>query len=219
MEISDGIKKEILDVTIKNHMIFSYDNNISFKIQLINALNTHYLQNSRFHLMWLFFHSFSFAYPEEPSEEYKIETANFIANVIPQNLGTGCTGCQNDYKKYIARRNIFRIVSSKQELSTFFVDLHNYINNIKFEKKYYMAPDANKFIFEQEKIPGPVFFNYEDVKSIYEQTNYVSLLEEKFNINIFNLIDNQSLSSFYDEFNKINFKTADVQYNISFSFT
>lgn len=219
MEISDGIKKGILDETIKNHMIFSYDNNISFKIQLINALNTHYLQNSRFHLMWLFFHSFSFAYPEEPSEEYKIETANFIANVIPQNLGTGCTGCQNDYKKYIARRNIFRIVSSKQELSTFFVDLHNYINNIKFEKKYYMAPDANKFIFEQETIPGPVFFNYEDVKSIYEQTNYVSLLEEKFNINIFNLIDNQSLSSFYDEFNKINFKTADVQYNISFSFT
>jgi hypothetical protein len=221
MEISDETKKVILDETIKNHMIFSYDNNVLFKVYLTNVLNTHYLQNSRFHLMWLFFHSFSFAYPEEPSEEYKMETANFIANVIPQNLASGCGGCQNDYRKYIARRNIFRIVSSKQELSTFFVDLHNYINNIKFEKKISIAPDANKFIFEKdkEKIPGPVFFNYEDVKSIYEQTNYVSLLEEKFNINIFNLIDNQSLSLFYDDFNKINFKIADVQYNVSLSFT
>ena len=78
--------------------------------------------------MWLFFHSFSFAYPEIPSEEYKIETANFISNIIPKNLG-GCGGCQNDYKIYIEKLNVFRIVSSKQELSTFFVDLHNYINN------------------------------------------------------------------------------------------
>ena len=221
MDILDETKKVILDETIKNHMIFSYENNSAFRTQLTNIFNTHYLQNSKYHLMWLFFHSFSFAYPEEPSEEYKMETANFIVNVIPQNLGGGCNGCQNDYKKYIAKRNIFRIVSSKLELSTFFVDLHNYINNIKFEKKYNIAPDANKFIFDKdkEKIPSPVFFSYEDVKSIYEQTNYISLVEEKFNINIFNLIDNQSLSLFYDDFNKINFKTADVQYNISFSFT
>ena len=234
MEISDEtIKKENLDKIIKNNMIFSYENNIAFRTQLTNAFNAHYLQNSRFHLMWLFLHSFSFAYPEEPSEEYKLETANFIANVIPQNLGIGCGGCQNDYKKYIEKRNIFRIVSSKLELSTFFVDLHNYINNNKFEKKYITTPDANKFIFgankkaptdpigavEKEKTSGPIFFNYEDVKIIYDQTDNISLLEAKFNINMFNLIDNKSLSSFYDSFNKINFKTADVQYNISFSFT
>jgi len=44
-------------------------------------------------------------------------------------------------------------------------------------------------------------------------------LEAKFNINIFNLIDNKSLSLFYDNFNKIDFKMPDVQYNIFFNFT
>ena len=210
-----------LDEIIKNHMIFSYESNLSFKTQLTNLFITHNIQNSKFHLMWLFFHSFSFAYPEKPSEEYKMETANFIVNVIPQNLG-GCGGCQNDYKKYIAKLNIFRIVSSKQELSTFFVDLHNHINNIKFEKKYYTLNEENKIIIltnGKEKISAPVFFNYEDVKSNYEQRDYITLLEAKFNINMFNLIDNNSLSLFYDDFNKIDFKIADTKYNVSFSFT
>jgi len=236
-----------LDGILKNNMISSYENNVAFRWQLFNIFNNHSMQNVRYHIMWLFFHSFSFAYPDNPSEEYKIETANFISNVIPKNLG-GCGGCQNDYKKYIENRNIFRIVSSKQEISTFFVDLHNHINNIKFEIKYnnITPEDANKFIFlknnknmellfdgakdssivyekekekEKEKLSAPVFFSYEDVKSKYEQTDYISLLEAKFNINIFSLIDNKSLSLFYDNFNKINLKMPDVQYNIFFNFT
>ena len=225
MEISDDNKNGYLDEIQKTHMISSYENNCAFRYQLINLLNTHYTQNVKYHLMWLFFHSFSFAYPDNPSDEYKIETADFISNVIPKNLG-GCGGCQNDYKKYIEKRNIFRIVSSKLEISTFFVDLHNYINNNNFEKKYNIAPDANKFIFgadEKEKISvpisAPIFFSYEDVKSIYELTDYISLLEANFNINIFNLIDNKSLSLFYVDFNKIDFKTTVVKYNVSFSLT
>ena len=69
-----------LDETIKNNMIFSYENNIAFRNQLLNTFNTHYTQNVKYHLMWLFFHSFSFAYPEIPSDEYKIETANLGTN-------------------------------------------------------------------------------------------------------------------------------------------
>jgi hypothetical protein len=214
MEVSDETKKVILDETIKNHMIFSYDNNVLFKVYLTNVLNTHYLQNSRFHLMWLFFHSFSFAYPEEPSDEYKIETANFITNVIPKNLG-GCGGCQNDYKTYIEKLNVFRIISSKQELSTFFVDLHNYINNKKFEKQNRnVTNNFNILTNEKEKISAPIFFNYEDVKSMYEETDYISLLEEKYSINIFNLIDSKSLATFYDNFNKIKFDLYDNKFNI-----
>jgi hypothetical protein len=200
MDNLDEIQKVNLDKIIKNQMISSYENNAAFRNQIINTFNSHYIQNIKYHIMWLFFHSFSFAYPESPSEEYKIETANFISNIIPKNLG-GCGGCQNDYKTYIEKLNIFRIVSSKQELSTFFVDLHNYINNNKFEKKYITAPEANKFIFvankkaptdpigdviadEKEKISGPIFFNYEDVKITYDQTDHISLLEAKFNINM-----------------------------------
>ena len=208
---------DILDEIIKNQMISSYENNVAFRNQLLTTFNTHYIQNSKFHLMWLFFHSFSFAYPDNPSEEYKIETANFIANVIPKNLG-GCGGCQNDYKIYIEKLNTFRIVSSKQELSTFFVDLHNYINNKKFEQpNRIVTNNFNIIINENEKLVSPVFFSYEDVKSKYEQTDYIPLLEAKFSINIFKLIENQSLATFYDNFNKIDFKIADTKYNISFS--
>jgi hypothetical protein len=206
-----------LDQTIKNHMIFSYENNVAFRTQLTNTFNTHYTQNSKYHLMWLFFHSFSFSYPEIPSEEYKIETANFIANIIPKNLG-GCGGCQNDYKKYIDKLNIFRIVSSKLELSTFFVDLHNYINNNKFDQQNRkFTNNFNILINENDKLASPINCSYEDVRSKYEQTDYIPLLESKFGINIFKLIENKSLATFYDDFNKIDFKFSDTKYNISFS--
>jgi len=206
-----------LDETIKNHMIFSYENNVAFRTQLTNTFNTHYTQNVKYHLMWLFFHSFSFAYPEIPSEEYKIETANFISNIIPKNLG-GCGGCQNDYKKYIDKLNIFRIVSSKLELSTFFVDLHNYINNNKFDQSNRnVTNNFNILINENDKLASPINCRYEDVKSKYEQVDYIPLLESKFGINIFKLIENKSLATFYDDFNKIDFKMADTKYNISFS--
>ncbi len=194
-----------LDEIIKNQMIFSYENNLTFRNQLVNIFNNHYLQNIKYHLMWMFFHSFSFAYPDIPSEEYKIETAHFITNVIPKNLG-GCGGCQNDYKKYIDNLNIFRIVSSKLELSTFFVDLHNYINNKKFDQPNRIVKNNfNILINDIPKIESPIFLNYEDVKSKYEQTDYISLLETKFGINVFKLIDNKSLATFYELFNKLNF--------------
>jgi hypothetical protein len=196
-----------LDEIIKNQIIFSYENNLTFRNQLVNIFNNHYIQNIKYHLMWLFFHSFSFAYPESPSEEYKMETVHFITNIIPKNLG-GCGGCQNDYKIYIEKLNIFRIISSKQEISTFFVDLHNYINNKKFEQNNKTAISSqfkitiNKNISINNQV---IFCDYETVKTKYEQIDYVSLLEIKYNINMFKLIESKSLATFYELFNKIKF--------------
>ena len=213
-----------LDDIVKSQMIFSYENNVAFRCQLLNTLNNHYTQNIKYHILWLFFHSFSFAYPDNPSEEYKIETANFITNVIPKNLG-GCGGCQNDYKTYINNLNfnVFRIVSSKQELSTFFVDLHNDINKKKFEQKNKNVTNfTNNFdilINTKNELLEPLIYEYNDVKNKYEQTDFIYLLETKFNINMFKLIENKSLSTFYDNFNKLDFKFADTKYNFSFSFT
>ena len=194
-----------LDEIIKNQMISSYENNAAFRNQLVNTFNSHYTQNIKYHLMWLFFHSFSFAYPEIPSEEYKIETANFISNIIPKNLG-GCGGCQNDYKTYIEKLNVFRIVSSKQELYTFFVDLHNYINNKKFEQKNKNAISSQFKITSNKSINNQVIFcDYETVKTKYEQLDYIYLLETKCNINMFKLIESKSLATFYELFDKIKF--------------
>ena len=208
-----------LDEIIKKQMISSYENNAAFRNQLVNTFNSHYTQNIKYHLMWLFFHSFSFAYPDNPSEEYKIETANFISNIIPKNLG-GCGGCQNDYKKYIEKLNVFRIVSSKQELSTFFVDLHNYINNKKFDQQNRnVANNFNILINDNDKLVSPIIFTYEDAKNKYNITDYITLLESKFAINIFKLIENKSLSTFYDIFNKLKFDLYDNKFNIGISIT
>ena len=194
-----------LDEIMKNQMIFSFENNLSFRNKLSNVFNAYHLQNSKFHLMWLFFHSFSFAYPDIPSDEYKMETAHFITNIIPKNLG-GCGGCQNDYKIYIEKLNIFRIISSKQEISTFFVDLHNYINNKKFEQNNKTAISSQFKITTNKSINNQVIFcDYETVKTKYEQIDYVSLLETKYNINMFKLIESKSLATFYELFNKIKF--------------
>jgi len=208
-----------LDEIIKNQMISSYENNAAFRNQLINTFNSHYIQNIKYHIMWLFFHSFSFAYPENPSEEYKIETANFISNIIPKNLG-GCGGCQNDYKTYIEKLNVFRIISSKQELSTFFVDLHNYINNKKFDQQNQnTTKNFNILINDNNKLVAPINCNYEDVKNKYEQIDYIPLLESKFSINIFKLIENKSLATFYDIFNKIKIELHYNNFNIGISIT
>jgi hypothetical protein len=210
-----------LDKIIKDQMLSSYEKNATFRNQLVNTFNGHYIQNIKYHIMWLFFHSFSFSYPEIPSEEYKIETANFISNIIPKNLG-GCGGCQNDYKIYIEKLNIFRIVSSKQELSTFFVDLHNYINNKKFQDSISRAVVTNNFnilINDNDKLFSPINFTYEDAKNKYEQIDYITLLETKFGINIFKLIENKSLATFYDIFNKLKFDLYDNKFNIGISIT
>jgi hypothetical protein len=202
-----------LDEIIKNQMILSFKNNTFFRFQLTNAFNTYYMQNIKYHIMWLFFHSFSFAYPDNPSDEYKIETANFLTNIISRNL-TGCGSCSNDYKIFIEKLNIFRIVSSKQELSKFFVDLHNYINNKKFEQSNKQVL-SSQFILNVNNVQKneATFVDYNTAKSKYDEIDYVTLLETKYNINMFKLIEDKNLSSFYDLFNKIKFDS--ISFNVA----
>jgi hypothetical protein len=204
-----------LDEIIKNQVISSYENNLAFRVQLLNTFHNHYAQNVKYHMMWLFFHSFSFAYPDNPSDECKIETANFIANVIPKNL-SGCGSCQTDYKTYIEKLNIFRIVSSSLELSSFFVDLHNYINGKKFELNNRRATSSQFDITLNNaiKTDACVFYDYQTVKRKYEQMDYISLLETKYNVNMFKLIESKSLASFYEAFNQIKFDATAFKIDI-----
>ena len=39
-----------LDKTIKKQMISSYENNAAFRTQLVNAFNSHYIQNIKYHI-------------------------------------------------------------------------------------------------------------------------------------------------------------------------
>jgi len=209
-----------LEEIIKNNLINSYSQNIQFTSNLKNVFKTYYSQNAKYHILWLFLHSFSFAYPLEPSEEYKIETANFINNVIPKNLG-GCGSCQNDYKTFIENINIYRVVSSRNTISTFFVDLHNHITSKKIEQnnRYVVDNKHNITINDVTKSIVPTVYSYDHVKEIYTDTDYISLLEDKYSINMFTLIETQMLASFYTKFNKINLETNGINFDINIQIT
>jgi len=209
-----------LEQIIKNNLINSYSQNIQFTSNLKNVFKTYYSQNAKYHILWLFLHSFSFAYPLEPSEEYKIETANFINNVIPKNLG-GCGSCQNDYKTFIENINIYRVVSSRNTISTFFVDLHNHITSKKIEQnnRYVVDNKHNITINDVTKSIVPTVYSYDHVKEIYTDTDYISLLEDKYSINMFTLIETKMLASFYTEFNKINIQTNGINFDINIQIT
>jgi len=209
-----------LEEIIKNNLINSYSQNIQFTSNLKNVFKTYYSQNAKYHILWLFLHSFSFAYPLEPSEEYKIETANFINNVIPKNLG-GCGSCQNDYKTFIENINIYRVVSSRNTISTFFVDLHNHITSKKIEQnnRYVVDNKHNITINDVTKSIVPTVYSYDHVKEIYTDTDYISLLEDKYSINMFTLIETKMLASFYTEFNKINIQTNGINFDINIQIT
>lgn len=87
------------------------------------------------------------------------------------------------------------------------------------KQNHNVANNFNIAINENEKLVSPINCNYGDAEIVYEQTDFIALLESKFNINMFKLIENKSLATFYDDFNKIDFKTADVQYNVSIGLT
>jgi len=74
-------------------------------------------------------------------------------------------------------------------------------------------------MLQNEKLVSPINCNYEDVKNKYEQIDYITLLESKFDINIFKLIENKSLAMFYDIFNKQKFDLYDNNFNIGISIT
>ena len=101
-------------------------------------------------------------------------------------------------------------VQGENVLSPELTNIFNYANDL---------PKDLLGMNENEKLVSPINCNYGDVKIVYEQTDFIALLESKFNINMFKLIENKSLATFYDDFNKIDFKTADVQYNVSFGLT
>jgi len=210
-----------LEEIIKQNFITSYSQNIQFTSNLKNVFKTYYSQNVKYHILWLFLHSFSFAYPLEPSEEYKLETANFIYNIIPKNLG-GCGGCQNDYKIFIENVNIFSVVSSRDEISMFFFDLHNHISSKKTEQNNRLVTNTSKHnitINDTIKNIVPTIYIYDNVKQFYTDTDYISLLEDKYSINMFTLIESKILASFYTEFNKINLETNGINFDINIQIT
>ena len=87
---------------------------------------------------WLFMHSISFQYPENPSEEDKNNYKVFfesLKNTIP------CPKCREHYSENLKQNPIQ--LNSRDELIQWVIDIHNKVNE-KNSKKIYSRQEVEK---------------------------------------------------------------------------
>jgi hypothetical protein len=83
---------------------------------------------------WKFLHYVTFAYPDKPSEEDKLNYKTFLTS-----LGTvlPCTLCSDNYKKHLLLYPLDDIVlSSNENLIRWGIDMHNEVNKLNNNKIY-----------------------------------------------------------------------------------
>ena len=87
---------------------------------------------------WLFMHSISFQYPENPTEEDKNNYRVFfesLKNTIP------CPKCREHYSENLKQKPIQ--LNSRDELIQWVIDIHNKVNE-KNSKKIYSRQEVEK---------------------------------------------------------------------------
>ena len=82
---------------------------------------------------WNFLHYISFTYPNNPTKEDKEKYLNFfkyVGDVLP------CEKCRYNYKKHQEKKPLNdTVLSSKQNLVKWLIDIHNEVNIINGKKQ------------------------------------------------------------------------------------
>lgn len=159
---------------------------LKYQIQTI-TLNK-FLQKKIYHLLWHIFHSFSVMYPDNPTEEEKIRTKNFI-HKITTHLSILCSSCSKKKDTFIENYDIDVAVSSKINMIQFFCDYHKEVNikyrpsivttNTKYDADLY----TTDFIIER-----------------YTKNDYISLIETTYQLNLYKHFQLNSMDSFFPLF-------------------
>ncbi len=170
---SDFNKSSMNDPSLKN----------SIKIILLSRIRVKKL----YHLIWHILHSFSVMYPENPTEEQKNQVKDFISK-IKTHLILFCSSCSNNNKKdnFIESYDIESAISSKINLILFFCEYHKYIN-------------LNLRNYEYEYTPN--IFDVNFIINRYTDNDYISYIEDKYNINLYKMFQDNIMFSFFGIFN------------------
>ena len=122
---------------------------------------------------WKCLHFLSFIYPDEPNDNNKKEIKKLLDKMKAD--GISCPQCRQHFINYLQQINIEEIISNKDSLFKFFVDLHNSVNR-----------KLNKGIV-----------NYDKVKELYiDLVGIESELIEKYELNIRELFETNNLVNF-----------------------
>ena len=173
---------------IDEDLINCSNNDFLLIYQIKNMTLNKFLQKKIHHLLWHIFHSFSVMYPENPSEEEKLRTKNFI-NKITTNLSIICSSCNRNKDTFIENYDIDLAVSSKTNIIQFFSNYHKEVN-IKYRPpivttnaKYDADLFTTDFIIER-----------------YTKNDYISLIETTYNLNLYKNFQFNSMDSFFQLF-------------------
>jgi len=231
---------DAIDTEIVQGFMNSYTNNIQFSNLVANTFNRFYLQNVKYHLLWLFIHSFAYIYDPSTTTtsggltvtdvQKKLQVANFIYYTIPKFLTDFCSSCSSDYYLYIVQQDIMTAVEDSGKLSKFFLNLHNHIsrtnfdNNIKDPRPPFIIDVNGTKLYSITPPTPPTLYTTTDLFNKYGSGNafsYIDRLDTKFGLSMIDLLNNAKLPDFYEKFNEINLITdinANFKVDIKVSF-
>ena len=195
---------------IDDNLINCANNDFLLKYQIKSITLNKFLQKKIYHLLWHIFHSFSVMYPENPTEEEKLRTKNFI-NKITTHLSIICSSCSKNKDTFIENYDIDLAVSSKTNIIQFFSNYHKEVN-IKYRPpivttnaKYDADLFTTDFIIER-----------------YTKNDYISLIETTYNLNLYKNFQFNSMDSFFHLFqscSKLIYRLESDKYDFQFKFS
>lgn len=89
---------------------------------------------------WLYLHTVTLTYPDNPSYQDKLKYINFFNNII-----LPCEECEKDFKLLLKKHPIEHNVSSKNKLIHWLIKIHNIVN-VKLNKPIRNYNDMIEFV-------------------------------------------------------------------------
>ena len=111
---------------------------------------------------WIFLHTITLNYPNNPSELDKLEIMNFFHN-LPTILP--CQTCALHFKENLKKYPISKHFHSKKDLVQWLIDMHNEVNKLN-NKKIYSYEEVNNYYLNLYNSGQP------DMRFINNQSNY-----------------------------------------------
>ena len=195
---------------IDEDLISCAENDFLLKYQIKSITLSKFLQKKIYHLLWHIFHSFSVMYPDEPTEEEKSRTKNFI-NKITTHLSIICSSCSRNKDTFIEKYDIDLAVSSKTNIIQFFCDYHKEVN-IKYRPPL-IATNAK---YDAD------LFTTDFIIERYTKNDYISLIETTYNLNLYKNFQLNSMDSFFQLFqscSKLIYRLESDKYDFQFKFS
>ena len=90
---------------------------------------------------WLYLHTLTLSYPDNPTNNDKYRFYNFFKNII-----LPCETCEKDFKMLIKQYPIEDNLSSKKDIVNWLINIHNIINRKLDKYDNYNYKDMVKFI-------------------------------------------------------------------------